>query len=256
MGECVLLERDERIALITLNRPERLNAVNQQLWDEFGAALDTAHHDPDVWAVVVTGRGRAFCAGADLGDVDRTGVGEEALQAPDRMYQLGLGLLWKPVIAAVNGYALAAGWWIAQACDVRIAAQSAQFGIPETRWNLRADFVTDLTRIVGLGHALEIAMWGDRRISAERAYQMGFVNQVVPDTEVVNEAMDWARRVCRLGPRSVAVIKESLYRGWGAPTEAGSDLARSLGLSLAGMSDTKEGPRAFLERRAPRYQNR
>src|SRR5580658_10033565 len=188
MGECVLLERDERIALITLNRPERLNAVNQQLWDEFGTALDTVHHDPDVWAVVVTGSGRAFCAGADLGDVDRTGVGEEALQAPARMYQLGLGLLWKPVIAAVNGYALAAGWWIAQACDVRIAAQSAQFGIPETRWNLRADFVTDLTRIVGLGHALEIAMWGDRRISAERAYQMGFVNQVVPDTEVVNEA--------------------------------------------------------------------
>jgi 3-hydroxypropionyl-coenzyme A dehydratase len=256
MGECVLLELHERIALITLNRPERLNAVNQQLWDEFGAALDTVHQNPDVWAVVVTGRGRAFCAGADLGDVDRTGIGEEALQAPARMYQLGLGLLWKPVIAAVNGYALAAGWWIAQACDVRIAAQSAQFGIPETRWNLRADFVTDLTRIVGLGHALEIAMWGDRRISAERAYQMGFVNQVVPDAEVVNEAMDWARRACRLGPRSVAVIKESLYRGWGAPTEAGSDLARSLGLSLAGMSDTQEGPRAFLERRAPRYQNR
>jgi enoyl-CoA hydratase/carnithine racemase len=256
MSDTVHLERAGRVALITLNRPERLNAVNQELWDDLGAALDTIHHDDGIWAAVVTGSGRAFCAGADLGDVSRTGVGEQAMEPPARMYQLGLGLLWKPVIAAVNGYALAAGWWIAQACDVRIAGASAQFGIPEARWNLRADFVTDLTRIVGLGHALEIAIWGDQRISAERAYQLGFVNKVVPDAEVVTEAMDWAQRACSLGPRSVAVIKESLYRGWGTPTETGSGLARSLGLSLAGMTDTEEGPRAFLEGRAPRYQNR
>ena len=252
----VLYERRGRVALITLNRPDRLNAVTQQLWNEFDDALEQYAADADSWAAVITGAGRAFCAGADLGDIDQTGLGDEVMEAPARMYTLALGGIWKPIIAAVNGYALAAGWWIAQSCDVRIAAESAQLGVPETRWNLRADFITDLTRIVGLGHALEIAMWGDRRITAQRAYEIGFVNQVVADERVLPEAMEWAERATRLGPRAVSIMKRSLYERWGAPTEVGTVFAREAGGALAGMEDTAEGPRAFLERRAPEFKNR
>jgi enoyl-CoA hydratase/carnithine racemase len=205
---------------------------------------------------VTTGPGRAFCAGADLDEIDRTGLGDEAMEAPARMYKLALGGIWKPVIAAINGYALAAGWWIAQACDVRIAAESAQLGIPETRWNLRCDFVTDLTRIVGLGHALEIAIWGDRRLTAQHAYEMGFINKVVPDADLVTEALDWAERATQLGPRSVSIMKKALYTQWGSSTEVGSAFARETGQVLAEMDDTAEGPRAFLERRKPQFKNR
>jgi enoyl-CoA hydratase/carnithine racemase len=252
----VLFETRGRVALITLNRPERLNAVTPELWGELDAALTRYQRDDELWAAVVTGAGRAFCAGADLGDIDRTGLGEGVLEAPDRLYQPALGRIWKPVIAAINGFALAAGWWIAQQCDVRIAAESAQFGIPETRWNLRADFVSDMARIVGLGHALEIAMWGDRRLTAQRAYEIGFVNRVVPDDLLMDEALQWAERATRLGPRSIANIKRSIYEHWASPTPVGLWFARELGANLAGMDDTAEGPRAFLERRQPEFKNR
>ena len=256
MTESVLTERHGRVALVTLNRPERLNAVTQQLWDELDAAFAEIEADVDVWAVVLTGAGDSFCAGADLGEIDRTGIGADVMKPPDRLYKQALGGLWKPVIAAINGYALAAGWWLVQSCDVRIAGVGSELGIPETRWNLRVDFVSDLTRIVGLGHALEIAIWGDRRISAQRAYEIGFVNKVVPDDQVLSEAMDWAERVCHLGPRSVSVIKQAIYQGWGAPTEEGSELAITLGAQLAEMADTREGPRAYLEKRPPLFMNR
>ena len=253
--EVLCYERRGRVALLTLNRPDRLNALTQELWDALDQALARFDADPDARAAVLTGRGRAFCAGADLGDLDRTGIGEGVMEPPARFYQLALGGIWKPVIAAVNGYALAGGWWLAQACDVRIAAESASFGIPETRWNLRVDFAADLTRVVGLGHALEVAIWGDRRISAGRAYEMGFVNHVVPDDRLLDEALEWADRAARLGPRAVAHVKQTLYRAWGTPTELGSAYARALGAELAGMDDTREGPRAFLERREPEYRN-
>jgi enoyl-CoA hydratase/carnithine racemase len=251
----VLFETHGRVALITLNRPERLNAVDQRLWDQLDEALSRFELDDSLWAAVITGAGRAFCAGADLGDIDRTGLGEGVLRPPERLYQLALGGIWKPVIAAINGYALAAGWWIAQSCDVRIAGASAQLGIPETRWNLRADFVSDLTRVVGLGHALEIAMWGDRRMTARRAFEVGFVNLVVADDQVLDEALDWAERVCRLGPRSVAHMKETIYRAWGTPIDVGSALHIELTADLESMDDTREGPAAFLEHRSPQFRN-
>ena len=252
----VLYEKRGKIALITLNRPERMNAVTQSLWDALDAALERYQRDDDAWAAVITGAGRSFCAGADLAEVDRTGLGDEVMEAPSRMYQLALGGIWKPVVAAINGYALAAGWWIAQACDVRIAAESAEFGIPEARWNLRADFVSDLTRLVGMGHALEIALWADRRLSAQRAYEIGFVNKVVPDAQLLDEALEWAQRATRLGPRSVSLIKQALYTQWGTPTDIGATAVRAAGAVLEGMEDTDEGPRAFLERREPRFKNR
>lgn len=252
----VLFEARGRVALLTLNRPDRMNAVTPTLWSELDRALGRFQDDPELWAAVITGAGRAFCAGADLEEIDRTGLGEGVMEAPDRMYEPALGQIWKPVIAAINGYALAAGWWIAQQCDVRLAAESAQMGIPETRWNLRADFVSDLARIVGLGHALEIAIWGDRRLTAQRAYEIGFVNKVIPDANLLPEALEWAERAARLGPRSVSNIKRSIYEHWASPTPVGFDFARRLGANLAEMEDTAEGPRAFLERRPPEFKNR
>jgi enoyl-CoA hydratase/carnithine racemase len=255
-GPPVLFETRGRVALITLNRPERLNAVTQELWDALDAALARYQGDGELWAAVITGAGRAFCAGADLAELDRTGLGDEVMEAPARMYEPALGGIWKPVIAAINGYALAAGWWIAQQCDVRIAAESAEMGIPETRWNLRADFVSDLARIVGLGSALEVAIWGDRRISARRAHEIGFVNLVVPDERLLEEALEWARRAASLAPRSIANVKRTIYEHWASPTPVGFAFARELGRDLAGMEDTAEGPRAFLEKRQPEFRNR
>jgi enoyl-CoA hydratase/carnithine racemase len=252
----VLYESRGRVALITLNRPERMNAVDQSLWDGFDAALTRYADDDEAWAAVITGAGHSFSVGADLADINRTGTGKELMEPPARMYKPALGGIWKPIIAAINGNALAVGWWIAQVCDIRIAAESAQLGIPETRWNLRSDFVTDLTRIVGLGHALEIGIWGDRRLTAQRAYEIGFVNKVVPDARLLDEALDWADRATRLGPRAIAVMKESIYTCWGAPTDVGTSFARAAGSVLTEMEDTAEGPRAFLERRAPKFTNR
>jgi enoyl-CoA hydratase/carnithine racemase len=251
----VLYDRRGKVAVITLNRPDQMNALNRDMWQGLDLALSRYQADREAWAAVITGAGRAFCAGADLVDMSSSTSGTDAVAIPPRMYELALGGIWKPIIAAINGYALAAGWWIAQACDIRIAAQSAELGIPETRWNLRSDFVTDLTRIVGMGHALEIALWGDQRITAQRAYEIGFVNKVVPDERLFEEAINWAVRVTLLGPRSVSIMKHAIYSQWGTSTEIGSAFTRTAGQALAGMEDTVEGPSAFLERREPRFKN-
>jgi enoyl-CoA hydratase/carnithine racemase len=263
----LLLDTEEngRIWVVTLNRPERLNAFNGDLRAKLHQTYWDFAHDDSAWVIVLTGTGRAFGTGQDLRErADRDAA--RAAGEPDPMVQMPehLGNIfplaeslncWKPMIAAVNGIAVAGGFNHAMQCDVRIAAESAEFGVTEVRWNQGAGWIHHLPRIIGLGNALELCMWGDRRVSAQRAFEMGFVNQVVPDDQLMPVAMEWATRMMDLAPRAVRNFKEILYKGsYMGPFEA-RRYASGLEQNLRGMADSVEGPKAFAEKRKPLFQN-
>lgn len=255
--DILLYEKKDRIVTITINRPERMNALSVETLLRLEEAWETFRDDDDAWVCVLTGAGdRAFCTGLDLKDQAEIYQKGEVLYTKKRRIQFYPLEIWKPIIAAVNGYAVAGGFNLAQHCDVRIAAENAEFGVAETRWNMGAGWVADLTHIVGLGHALEIVLWGDARMPAKRAYEIGFVNRVVPKEKLMEEAMSWAERSLNLGPRSVRNLKEILYRGAYLPTRDARAFANALEDNLLYMEDSKEGPRAFAEKRKPRFQNR
>ena len=255
--DILFYDKKDRIVTITLNRPERMNALSVELLGRIYDALQRFRDDDDAWVAIVTGAGdRAFCAGFDLVDQaerDKKGVGFPKREA---MPQIPLLEIWKPIIAAINGYAVAGGWELAQYCDIRIAAEHAELGISETRWSLPAGWVYNLTRQIGLGHALEIVLWGDQRISAKRGYEIGWINRVVPKEQLMAEAMSWAERMLYLGPRSVRNLKEILYRGFYMTPREGMAFAAALEADLRGMEDTVEGPKAFAEKRRPMFKNR
>ena len=145
---------------------------------------------------------------------------------------------------------------LAQECDIRIAAEHAELGVAEVRWNMGAGWLHPLTRQMHLQHALEVVLWGDRRITAQRAYEMGWVNRVVPKERLMDEAMEWAERILYLAPRDVRNLKEILYRGFYMSPMEGSAFAQALEQNLAGMEDSIEGTKAFTEKRKPQFKNK
>lgn len=255
-GPSILLyEKQEKIVTITMNRPERLNAMSVELIERLADAWKRFMDDNDAWVAIVTGAGdKAFCAGFDL--VDQAERDEVGIGLPEHMPEPRPIEIWKPIIAAINGYALGGGWALAQSCDIRIAAEHTEFGITETRWNMPAYYVHDLTRQLHLGHALEIALWGDRRLSAKRGYEIGWINEVVPKEKLMDRAKEWAERMLYLGPRSVRNLKEIMYRGFYMVPSEGAAFAKALEVNLRSMEDTVEGPKAFKESRKPRFRNR
>lgn len=264
----LLLDKEEngRIWVITLNRPERLNAFNGELRKALHETYWEFAHDDEAWVSIITATGRAFGAGQDLRErTERdaavaAGEPDPMVPMPDylqNIFPLAERLnCWKPTIAAVNGIAVAGGFNHAMQCDIRIASEAAEFGVTEVRWNQGAGWVHHLPRIIGMANALELTLWGDRRITAERALQWGLVNQVVPPDELMPTAMEWATRMLSLAPRSVRNLKEILYKGsYMSPFEA-QKYASNLEQNLRGMEDSVEGPKAFSERRPPVFQNR
>jgi enoyl-CoA hydratase/carnithine racemase len=258
-------EEDGKVWVITLNRPERLNSFNGALRKEVHQAYWDFAHDEKSWTAVITGTGRAFGTGQDLRErADRDeakakGLPDPMVVMPDylsNIFPLAESLnLWKPMIAAVNGIAVAGGFNHAMQCDVRIAADTAEFGVTEARWNQGAGWVGFLPRVVGLGNAMEIVVWCDKRISAQRAYEMGLVNKVVPGDKLMEESLDWAHRLLELAPRTLRNFKEILYKGsYMGPFEM-RRYASSLEQNLRGMNDSVEGPRAFAEKRKPVFTN-
>ncbi|MFC1533513.1 enoyl-CoA hydratase-related protein [Thermodesulfobacteriota bacterium] len=249
-----------RIVIMTMNRPEVMNALNGELSNAIYDGWGRFRDDDEAWVAILTGAGeKAFCAGADLkeGAQERTGKIKPVLRGRRFPAPLCEALdLWKPTIAAINGYAIAGGWVMAQNCDIRIAADHAEMGIAETMWNLPVPAVHSLTRQMHLQQALELAIWGDRRITAQRAYEMCWVNRVVPKERLMDEAMEWAERILSLAPREVRNIKEIIYRGFYMSAMEGAAFARALEQNLEGMEDSIEGPLAFAEKRKPRFKNR
>ena len=249
-----------RIVVMTMNRPERMNALGGGLREALYDGFERFAEDDEAWVLVLTGAGdKAFCAGNDLVETSEIRRG---LIPPRPVRRLPIFPLsetldcWKPIIGAINGYAIAGGFMIAMQCDVRIAAEHAEMGIAEVRWNMGAGWLHDISRQMHLQHALELVLWGDRRISAQRAYEMGWVNRVVPKEKLMDEAMEWAERVLYLAPRSMRNLKEIIYRGWSMDPATGRAFSKALEQNLVGMEDSIEGPTAFAEKRRPNFKNR
>ena len=259
-SDAALLERRGATALLTLNRPEALNAVNSALSAAVGAALEEVATDPNIRAVVLTGAGRAFCAGADL----------KALAAGERIHaeghdDWGFGgivkhFIDKPIIAAVNGFALGGGTEIMLACDLVVASEEAEFGLPEVRRGLAAAAggLLRLPRQIPLKLALEMTLTG-APISAHTAAEWGLVNRVVPAADVVDTAFSLAEQIAANAPLSVQASKRVIYRAadYGGDYsdelwDMNADELRSVFRSI----DAKEGPRAFAAKRKPIWQGK
>ncbi|HTE83337.1 MAG TPA: enoyl-CoA hydratase-related protein [Dehalococcoidia bacterium] len=256
----VLFASDGHVATITVNRPEAMNALNRAVREGLAEAIVRFRDDPELWVAIVTGAGeRAFSAGADLVEMSRRRQGEfgdafwEAT-APGPTRGLDAG---KPVIAAINGYCLAGGLELALACDIRIAADHAQFGLTEvTRGIIPGSGGTQrLPRLLPLGAALELLFTGDR-IPAQEALRLGLVNRVVPATELIDEARRLADRINQNAPLAVRAVREAAYRGLEVPLEQGLRIESFLSRIIRDTEDSREGPRAFAEKRPARFQGR
>lgn len=267
-GPVVKVDRveDGRIHVITMNRPHRMNSIgdgmNEALYDAWIAFRD----DRQARVAILTGAGnRAFCAGADLLNRASRDPAADLPQsetlarrnAGDARHWIPLAEklgVWKPTIAAINGYALAGGFQFAMQCDIRIMAETAKVGISETRWNMTAaHWAIPLTRQMGLGPALELTLWGDTQFDAQRCYELGWANRVVPQEALMDTAMKYARRVLDLAPRAIRNMKEAMYRGYYMDPIMGEVFGGALEANLAGMQDSTEGPRAFAEKRRPNF---
>jgi enoyl-CoA hydratase/carnithine racemase len=266
-GPVVKVERHEdgKIFVITLNRPHRLNSIGDGLSEALYDAWAEFRDDPAARVAILTGAGRAFCAGADLiqtaetrQEAARDGGGARGTAAAGGRRSHtplaeGMGL-WKPTIAAVNGYAIAGGFMLAMQCDIRIMAEDARVGIAEVRWNMGgAGWMVPLTRQIGLGSAMELILWGDTQYDAERCYQLGWAQRVVPREQLMETAMDYAQRALDMAPRAVRNMKQALYRGFYMDPLSGQAYGGALEQNLGGMQDSIEGPLAFSEKRRPNF---
>ncbi|NLG67974.1 MAG: enoyl-CoA hydratase/isomerase family protein [Firmicutes bacterium] len=250
----VRYETRDGYAVVTLDRPDKYNALSLALLRELSAALDRAEADDAVRVVVLTGAGRAFCAGADVSEMVAASSAAEAERwvserAP--LFERVAGCP-KPVIAAINGAALGGGLEIAMQADIRIAARSARLGQPEIRLGIipGAGGTQRLPRLVGLGRALEWLMTGEP-MDAEEDWRIGLVNRVVPDEACVVEAERLAARLAAQPPVALRLIKEVARRGLEGPLATGMAAERQAFVLALTTEDAQEGRRAFLEKRPP-----
>jgi enoyl-CoA hydratase len=255
----LLFECEEDIAVLTLNRPKVLNALNGRTLDELETALTQIGADAAIRAVVLTGAGeKAFVAGADINELAvLTPVqGKEHARRGQLLFD-AIEQLGKPVVAAINGFALGGGCELAMACTIRIAADSARFGQPEVNLGLLPGYAGSqrLPRLVGKGVALEILLTGDM-ISAHRAHEIGLVNRVVPAAELMTEARKLAHLLASKAPLAVRYILEAVNHGLETPFAQGEYLETSLFGSIASSDDMREGTKAFLEKRKPSWTGR
>ena len=258
MGDTVLYEVQDRIATITLNRPEVLNAMNRQLRADLNEAMGRFDQDDDAWVAIVTGAGRAFCAGRDLKERAQDNVSGRQAQAMDSLRTDALSTIsatWKPLIAAINGYALAGGWGIAQMCDLRIASEEAKLGISEPRVGLLPPFAVQLNRLIPEAAVMELVLTAEP-IPARRVLEMGFLNQVVPAAELMHSARAMAGTILKNAPLSVRAFKELVVRSRELPGREAAQLTVQVYDRLLGSEDAKEGPRAFAEKRPPVWKAR
>lgn len=254
--DVVLASRDEGILTLTINRPEKLNALNAEVLETLRHHLHEAKRDPETGAVLLTGAGeKAFVAGADIAGF--AGMTPSAARELARRGQSVLDLLenlGKPSIAAVNGFALGGGCELAMACTIRIASTKARFGQPEVNLGLIPGYAGTqrLTRLVGKGRALEIILTGDP-VPAEEAHRIGLVNRVTEPDKLMDECRALARKILSKAPLAVKYALEAVNIGIEMPFDQAENLEATLfGLSAA-TADMQEGVRAFLEKRPPQF---
>lgn len=248
----------DRIATLSVNRPDKLNALSDATVAELGAAFDELRLRDDVGGVIVTGAGRAFVAGADIAELAaQTPVIAKARARGGQAVFRRIETSPKPVIAAVNGFALGGGCELAMACHIRIAAESAKFGQPEVKLGLAPGYggTQRLPRLIGKGRALELLLTGEM-IDAAEAFRIGLVNRVVPQAELLGAAADLMKKILANAPLAVALCIEAVDRGLGMSLDDGMILeANHFGL-LSATEDMREGTAAFLEKRPPEFKSR
>ena len=248
-------ELDGHVAVITYNRPDKLNAVNGALRVDLNAAWERFRADDEAWVAIVTGAGRAFCVGADLRD-----GAHAAGQWPGSFWEIPTinsfesGLeIWKPTIAAVNGYCLGYGLTLVAACDFVVAADDAEFGMPEVRLGVPTIVgAIRLPRRVGMQAALELLLTGER-IDAPRAAEIGLAGRVVPRAELLSEARRLADRLCAGAPLAVRAVKEMAYRGQDLPWADAVRMGETMRRYVHASEDAAEGRAAAAEHRPPRW---
>lgn len=254
--EYMLLNVDDGIATITINRPETLNALSPAVYHELSEGLTMLSYDSTVKAIIITGAGnKAFIAGADIAAMSSMSANDAFLfGAAAKETSLRIESMSQPVIAAINGLALGGGCELASTCDFRVAARSAKFGQPEINLGIIPGNggTQRLTRLVGVSKAKEMIMLGDV-ISAEQALQIGLVHQVVDAEELIPTAVKLAKKLAQKAPIALAMAKRSVQRAVGSDTEDGLEFELNCFAHCFSTQDQKEGMKAFLEKRPPRF---
>jgi enoyl-CoA hydratase len=257
--ETLLLQRSDTFAVVTLNRPQVMNALNRALFSELDDAFTSLANDTSVRAIIVTGAGeKAFAAGADISEIATLSAvdGQQMARRGQAVFRK-IETCGKPVIAAIQGFALGGGCELAMACTIRIASEKARLGQPEVKLGLIPGYggTQRLPRLVGKGTALKLLLTGDM-VGAEEAFRIGLVDEVVPAEALMARAETLARAIAQQAPLGVAGCLRAVEGGYDLPVEAGLELEASLfGLACA-TEDKAEGTRAFLEKRAPTWQGR
>jgi enoyl-CoA hydratase len=255
----VKYEKKGAIAYVTVNRPKVLNALNTSTWNDLNAAFEDAKADASVRGVILTGAGdKAFIAGADISELAHLDAyqGEESSRLGQSVLDL-IENLGKPVIAAINGFALGGGCETAMACTMRIAVEQARFGQPEVKLGLLpgGGGTQRLPRLVGKGRALQLILTGET-ISAQEAYRIGLVNEVVPVDNLIDRAETILKQIAANAPIAVKFSLDAVNKGLDSSQSVGLALEASYFGICAASEDKKEGTSAFLEKRAPQFQGR
>jgi enoyl-CoA hydratase len=279
----LLTERDEHVLVVTMNRPERRNALSPEMMQGMSRAWDEANADPDIRVVILTGAGGAFCAGADLAamteqapgdafaaaeaaqngsggdadtdatDTDTDATVEEIADGVIKPLLKGF-LLDKPLIAAVEGPAIAGGTEILQATDIRIAGESARFGVSEVRWGLYplGGSAVRLRRQIPYTVAADLLLTG-RHLTAAEAQRLGLIGEVVPDGTALERAREVAAAIAANGPVAVQAVLRALRATEGVPEREAMRIDSQIGMAVYASDDAREGPKAFMEKRTPQF---
>jgi len=258
MPENILLEKRGRIALVTINRPEKLNALNIKTRQELAEALDELRSDDSVRVVVITGAGeKSFVAGADIAEFEgRTALEQRSVMRAKSVFTATEDFP-KPIIAMINGFCLGGGCELALACDLRIASDRARFGQPEINLGIipGGGGTQRLTRLIGEGKAMQIILTGEM-INAEEAYRLGLVNEVYPAAELEAKTMELANKIAEKSPVALAMAKASVKNAARMNLREGLEQEIDLFALCFSSEDKEEGVRAFLEKRKPEFKGR
>ena len=253
----ITVEQKERVALLTLNRPKQLNALNPELMQELGQALQAADADAGIGAIVITGNEKAFAAGADIGVMKDYGYMDAFMGDYITRDWEHIRRVRKPVIAAVAGYALGGGCELALMCDIVIAAESARFGQPEINLGVMpgAGGTQRLPRAVGKAKAMDMCLTA-RMMDAAEAERAGLVSRVVPADKLMEEALAVAAKIASYSAPVAMMLKESINRAYETALSEGILFERRLFHSMFALEDQKEGMAAFVEKRKPTFKNK
>ncbi len=260
MGDLIRAEDQDSIRILTVSRPEKLNALNASVLEDLGAAIAAAESSPDLRCLIVTGAGeKAFIAGADIGELATLSPleGREHARRGQALFDR-IANLPVPTIAAINGFAYGGGLELAMACSLRVASDNARMGLPETSLGILPGYggTQRLARLVGRARALELVLTAEKGLTAAEAERIGLVNRVVPAGGALNGALELARRIAANGPVACRYAMEAIGRGLEMPLAEGQLLEATLFGLCAATSDTREGMSAFLEKRPARFTGR